>query len=111
MISGPCRSSGFFGNKALNDEHWVDGWYPSGNLGRFDEQGNLFLLGRKRDTIIRGGQNIYPIEIESLLVELSDFFGETPLGASILPESQARWIIGGVLLRVAQEGQSPTHKS
>jgi non-ribosomal peptide synthetase component E (peptide arylation enzyme) len=37
-------------------------------LGRFDEQGNLVIVGRKKEMIIRGGQNIYPVEIENLLM-------------------------------------------
>ncbi|MFC2021011.1 AMP-binding protein, partial [Chloroflexota bacterium] len=45
-----------------------DGWYNTGDLGRFDNDGNLVIVGRKKDLIIRGGQNIYPAEVESLLV-------------------------------------------
>jgi non-ribosomal peptide synthetase component E (peptide arylation enzyme) len=39
-----------------------------GDLGKFDEHGNLIIVGRKKDMIIRGGQNIYPVEIENLLL-------------------------------------------
>ncbi|MFC1950827.1 AMP-binding protein [Chloroflexota bacterium] len=40
----------------------------TGDLGKLDKHGNLFIVGRKADTIIRGGQNIYPAEIESMLI-------------------------------------------
>jgi len=40
------------------------GWFMSGDLGRFDEAGNLAIVGRKKDLIIRGGHNIYPAHIE-----------------------------------------------
>ncbi|MCX6012465.1 MAG: class I adenylate-forming enzyme family protein [Chloroflexi bacterium] len=40
----------------------------SGDLGKVDENGNLYIVGRKKDMIIRGGQNIYPAEIESILI-------------------------------------------
>ncbi|MBE1535895.1 class I adenylate-forming enzyme family protein [Actinomadura algeriensis] len=45
------------------------GWFRAGDMGYFDENGYLFLHGRKKDMIVRGGENIYPIEIESVLAE------------------------------------------
>lgn len=45
-----------------------DGFSSTGDLGKFDEQGNLYIVGRKKDIIIRGGQNISPMEIENLLI-------------------------------------------
>lgn len=45
-----------------------DGWYYTGDLALVDEQGYLHIVGRKKDVIIRGGQNIYPAEIETYLV-------------------------------------------
>jgi len=44
-----------------------DGFIPTGDLGKLDEQGNIYITGRKKDLIIRGGQNISPMEIENLL--------------------------------------------
>jgi acyl-CoA synthetase (AMP-forming)/AMP-acid ligase II len=43
------------------------GWFRAGDLGRLDENGYLYLSGRKKDMIVRGGENIYPVEIESVL--------------------------------------------
>ena len=45
-----------------------DGWFKTGDLGRFDEEGNLSIVGRKKDMVLRGGQNIYPQAIENLLL-------------------------------------------
>ena len=45
-----------------------DGWYYSGDLGIVDEKGVVTIVGRKKDMIIRGGQNIYPAEVESFIL-------------------------------------------
>ncbi len=58
---------GYFDNQyATEDSFNADGWFMSGDLGRFDEKGCLYIIGRKKDLIIRGGHNIHPIRIESL---------------------------------------------
>ena len=44
-----------------------DGWLATGDLGRLDDEGYLFLTGRLGDRIIRGGENVYPLEIERVL--------------------------------------------
>ncbi len=64
---GPCCVSGYYGDPDLTQERWRDGWFRTGDVGRFDEHGNLVILGRTRDLIIRGGENVTPVEIETLL--------------------------------------------
>ncbi len=69
LARGPACVSGYFGDAEANKQMWTeDGWYKLGDLGRWDKLGNLVVVGRKKDMIIRGGQNIYPIEIENLLL-------------------------------------------
>jgi non-ribosomal peptide synthetase component E (peptide arylation enzyme) len=66
---GPCASSGYFKDPEATCQAWTDdGWYHTGDMAKFDERGNLVIVGRIKDMILRGGQNIYPIEIENLLV-------------------------------------------
>lgn len=66
---GPACAWGYFQNPEATREAWTeDGWFDTGDLGKWDEDGNLMIVGRKKDMIIRGGQNIYPIEIENLLL-------------------------------------------
>jgi acyl-CoA synthetase (AMP-forming)/AMP-acid ligase II len=47
----------------------ADGWQHTGDLGWLDEEGYLYLVGRKGDMIIRGGENVYPLEVEHVLTE------------------------------------------
>jgi acyl-CoA synthetase (AMP-forming)/AMP-acid ligase II len=46
-----------------------DGWLRTGDIGRIDEEGYLYLVGRRGDKIIRGGENVYPAEVENVLAE------------------------------------------
>jgi acyl-CoA synthetase len=56
---------GYFNNQAATESSFnSSGWFMSGDLGRFDEAGNLAIVGRKKDLIIRGGHNIHPAHIE-----------------------------------------------
>lgn len=66
---------GFHQNPAESARFFREGWYLPGDLGYLDESGYLFITGRSKDMIIRGGINIYPNEIESVLIahpEVSD---------------------------------------
>jgi len=58
---------GYFANQTATEQSFNShGWFMSGDLGRLDEQGNLQIVGRKKDLIIRGGHNIHPARIEDL---------------------------------------------
>ncbi|UPO76549.1 long-chain fatty acid--CoA ligase [Arthrobacter sp. Helios] len=46
-----------------------DGWFRTGDLARFDEEGNIYIVDRKKDMILRGGYNVYPREVEEILYE------------------------------------------
>jgi acyl-CoA synthetase len=64
---GACLMLGYFDNqRATEDSFNRGGWFMSGDLGRFDTVGNLEIVGRKKDLIIRGGHNIHPARIEEL---------------------------------------------
>jgi len=68
---GPCACSGYYKDLERTIEMWgtlgKDGWFRTGDLAKLDEGNNIILTGRKKEVIIRGGQNIYPSEIEGLL--------------------------------------------
>ena len=64
---GAMRMLGYFGNQPATEASFnAGGWFMSGDLGRFDEAGNLEVVGRTKDMIIRGGHNIHPARIEDL---------------------------------------------
>jgi acyl-CoA synthetase (AMP-forming)/AMP-acid ligase II len=58
---------GYWNNPKASEETLRGGWLHTGDLARMDEDGYLYLAGRKKDMIIRGGENIYPVEIENVL--------------------------------------------
>jgi fatty-acyl-CoA synthase len=74
--AGGALCSGFLGAPKLTAQVLQEGWLATGDLGRFDERGYLYIEGRKKDMIISSGQNIYPAEIENALAHhggLSDW--------------------------------------
>ena len=68
-VRGPHCTEGYYQDPEATREAWKTGMFNLGDLGRFDKGGRLQLVGRKKDVIIRGGQNIYPKELEDLLVQ------------------------------------------
>ncbi len=63
----PWIPDGFYNNEKESKKMFVDGWYFTGDLGKIDDDGFLYIVGRVKDMIIRGGVNIYPSEIEHIL--------------------------------------------
>ncbi len=67
---GALLMLGYFNNQTATENSFnASGWFMSGDLGRMDEQGNLQIVGRKKDLIIRGGHNIHPSRIENLAIK------------------------------------------
>jgi long-chain acyl-CoA synthetase len=66
---GPNMMLGYYHRPDANAETLVDGWLHTGDVGYRDEDGYFFLVDRTKDMIIRGGENIYPREIEDVLLE------------------------------------------
>jgi long-chain acyl-CoA synthetase len=68
-IKGPIIMPGYWNKKAASDEVLTDGWLHSGDIGFIDEDGFVYITDRAKDMIIRGGENVYCVEIENRLVE------------------------------------------
>ncbi|MEV6832945.1 long-chain fatty acid--CoA ligase [Streptomyces sp. NPDC051133] len=68
VIRGHNVFSGYLGRPEATAEALVDGWFRTGDLGTKDEDGFLRIVDRKKDVIIRGGYNVYPREVEEVLM-------------------------------------------
>jgi len=67
-VRGGTGNMGYYKEPELTKKTWDDdGWYNTNDLAKIDEDGNIHLMGRASDMINRGGQNIYPIEVENIL--------------------------------------------
>ena len=67
MVKGPGVMKEYYKNPEATGETLVDGWLLTGDVARQDEDGFIWLVDRKKDVIITGGENIYPVEIEDFL--------------------------------------------
>ena len=98
---GPIQMSGYHERPDLTERTIVDGWLHTGDLGYLDDDGFLFLVDRMKDMIISGGVNVYPKDIEEVvirhpaIVEVAVFgvpdatWGESPVAAVILADGQS----------------------
>lgn len=66
---GPILMPGYHGRPDLTEQAIIDGWLHSGDLGYVDEDGFLYLVDRQKDMIISGGVNVYPRDIEEVIVQ------------------------------------------
>lgn len=68
LIKGPGVMESYFGNPEATETTLKNGWLHTGDIVRQDEDGFLWLIDRKKDVIITGGENIFPVEIENFLM-------------------------------------------
>ena len=92
----PLLMPGYYGRPDLTAQAIIDGWMHTGDMGYVDDDGYLYLVDRKKDLIISGGVNVYPKDIEEVVVTHpdvleaavfgipSDRWGEAPMGAVVL---------------------------
>lgn len=67
VYRGPTVMKGYYKNPEATEEAFRGGWFHSGDLVRMDEEGFVYVVDRKKDMIISGGENIYPAEVEAAL--------------------------------------------
>jgi long-chain acyl-CoA synthetase len=68
-VKGPNNCKGYWNKPEATAKTFIDGWVVTGDIGRMDEEGFVFLMDRAKDMLIRGGENIYCIEVESALYD------------------------------------------
>jgi fatty-acyl-CoA synthase len=71
ILKGPSMMSGYWKNEKATKETIKDGWLYTGDLVRQDEEGYVYVVGRKKDMYISGGENVYPPELEQVLRQLN----------------------------------------
>lgn len=96
VVKGPNVMKGYYKKEEITRETLKNGWLHTGDLGRFDSDGYLYIVGRIKNIIISGGLNIYPEEIEEVMInypdikevvvvpEKHDILGEVPVAKIVL---------------------------
>ena len=80
VCRSPLATHGYYKNPEATNASFRDGWFYTGDLGYFDEEGYLFVAGRKKDMVKSGGISIYPLEIESVLYGHPDIVEAAVIG-------------------------------
>ncbi|MFF4951478.1 o-succinylbenzoate--CoA ligase [Streptomyces chattanoogensis] len=101
VVRGPHVMPGYWGLPEETAASFADGWFRTGDAARIDEDGYLFIVDRIKDMIISGGENIYPAEIEDLLLAHPDIAECAVIG---VPDD--RWGEAPRAVVVAREGAS-----
>ncbi|MBC2110235.1 o-succinylbenzoate--CoA ligase [Listeria innocua] len=99
LLKGPSITPGYLHNEEATAKAFIDGWFKTGDIGYLDEEGFLFVLERRSDLIISGGENIYPTEIEHVIGAY-----EAVEEVAVVGKSDAKWGSVPVAFIVVNEG-------
>jgi long-chain acyl-CoA synthetase len=94
MLKGPTIFRGYFNLPEATANAFTDGWFHTGDAGRLDEDGFLYVVDRIKDLIIRGGENIYGAEVEAALYEHPDITEAAIIG---IPHDRLGEEVGAVV--------------
>jgi len=86
LVRGPNVMAGYWNAPQATEAVLINGWFHTGDMGHQDADGFLYVDGRRKEMIISGGENIYPAEIENLLMESPDI-----AEASVVGWPDERW--------------------
>ena len=103
VVKGPNVMKGYWNRPDATAEAIVNGWFHTGDVGVVDEDGFFFVVDRKKDMIISGGENIYPAEVEDVL------YGHPDIAeAAVIGVPDPRWGETVRAIVVPKSGTSPT---
>jgi len=105
IARGPQIMKGYFKNPDATAKKIKNGWYYTGDLGRFDEDGYLYILGRADDMVISGGLNVYPSEVETVLLNHPKVQEAAAVG---IPDANRGQVIKAVV--VLKHGETATRQ-
>ncbi len=103
VVRGPNVMKGYWNLPEETAATIVDGWLRTGDLGTFDDEHYLFIVGRKKEMIISGGENVYPAEIEQALTSHPDV-----AMAAVVGKADDKWGEVPVAFVMPQPGRTPT---
>ncbi len=81
-LRGPSVTKGYWNQPQATEAAFSDGWFKTGDAGYLDDDGYLYLVDRKKDMFISGGENVYPAEVEATIAELPDVGESAVVGVS-----------------------------
>lgn len=102
FVKGPMVINEYYNNPEATKESFTSGWLKTGDLGYLDEEGYLYVVDRRSDLIISGGENIYPTEVENVLLshenveevavvkQVDEKFGHVPIAFVVLKDKTSK---------------------
>lgn len=102
VVKGDQVLSGYWRNPEATAAAFTDGWFHTGDVGRWDDNGYLTIVDRKKDMIVTGGENVYPREVEEVL-----YRHPAVLEAAVIGMSDPVWGESVVAIITPREGAAP----
>ena len=103
IIAGPHLFGGYWNNPEASAQAIREGWFHTGDMARVDADGDFYVVGRFKDMIISGGENIYAAEVESVFLNHPDV-----AEAALIAQPDEKLGEVGLMVVVPREGTSPS---
>jgi fatty-acyl-CoA synthase len=101
LLRGPQTTPGYWRNQKASQDAFIDGWFRTGDILRKDEDGYFYVVDRKKDMFISGGENVYPLEIEHVLRSHPSI-----REAAVIGHADPKWGESGLAFIVGAQGKS-----
>lgn len=105
IIKGPHVCAGYWNNEEATRQSLKDGWFHTGDMARMDEEGYFYIVGRYKDMIISGGENVYAAEVEAVFRE-----HEAVADAALIGLPDEKWGEVGLIIVACKPNQSASAK-